>query len=280
MENRSYNLNNIPQKYQFTGKERDIESGLDGINGYDYFGARYYNSRIGKWNGVEPLIDKYPGITPYCYSSCDPIVRVDIDGLDDKYFLNGAKEPLIVPNPFPGAPDRNFIEHSQGNIIGPNLSGLNGKNFYETSSDETMEIYLKSSGEYHSSDIITDFESKEFIERFNDAIPQEGDTRSNIDYAYSESPASKRLDQKQYLSKGESGLYIFNSKANSFQEAGNIIWGAAMYHLNLPLWFAKAGAQFYSFKTYGKQDQPNEQKSIDVGYEYAEDHNFAKRAER
>jgi len=29
-------------KYKFTGKERDIETG------YDYFGARYYDSRIGR----------------------------------------------------------------------------------------------------------------------------------------------------------------------------------------------------------------------------------------
>ena len=34
--------------YKFTGKERDKESS------YDYFGARYYDSRVGRWGGVEP----------------------------------------------------------------------------------------------------------------------------------------------------------------------------------------------------------------------------------
>jgi RHS repeat-associated protein len=43
------------QNYKFTGKERDTESGLD------YFGARYYSSRMGRWltpdwaNGAEAV---------------------------------------------------------------------------------------------------------------------------------------------------------------------------------------------------------------------------------
>ena len=39
-------------KYKFTSKERDKE------NNYDYFGARYYDSRIGRWGGVDPLFNK------------------------------------------------------------------------------------------------------------------------------------------------------------------------------------------------------------------------------
>jgi len=35
-------------KYKFTSKERDTETG------YDYFGARCYDSRIGRWLSVDP----------------------------------------------------------------------------------------------------------------------------------------------------------------------------------------------------------------------------------
>ncbi|MCI0450274.1 MAG: hypothetical protein L0Y79_10910 [Chlorobi bacterium] len=38
LENRTYN--NTAMRYDFTSKERDVESN------YDYFGARYYDSRI------------------------------------------------------------------------------------------------------------------------------------------------------------------------------------------------------------------------------------------
>ena len=51
------------ERYRFTGKERDSESG------YDYFGARYYSSTLPIWLSVDPLSDKYPHISPYAYCS-------------------------------------------------------------------------------------------------------------------------------------------------------------------------------------------------------------------
>lgn len=62
--------------YKFTGKERDPE------NGYDYFGARYYDSLIGIWGQVEPLLEKYLSFSPYCYGVNNPIEFFDINGKD------------------------------------------------------------------------------------------------------------------------------------------------------------------------------------------------------
>ena len=36
-------VNNDSNDYKFTGKKRDIETGLD------YFGARYYSNGLGRW---------------------------------------------------------------------------------------------------------------------------------------------------------------------------------------------------------------------------------------
>jgi RHS repeat-associated protein len=36
-------VNNDPNDYKFTGKKRDVETGLD------YFGARYYSNGLGRW---------------------------------------------------------------------------------------------------------------------------------------------------------------------------------------------------------------------------------------
>ena len=62
------------ERYKFTGKERDAESG------YDYFGARYLLSDAGIWLSVDPLVDKYLGISPYAYCAWNPIKFVDPDG--------------------------------------------------------------------------------------------------------------------------------------------------------------------------------------------------------
>ena len=70
------------ERYKFTGKERDWETG------YDMFGARYYWSPLG-WTSVDPLADKYPGISPYAYCHWSPINRIDPDGRADYYDVDG-----------------------------------------------------------------------------------------------------------------------------------------------------------------------------------------------
>lgn len=71
-------------KYRFTGKERDNETN------YDYFGARYYDARIGRWGGVEPFLDKNISKSTYAYSSLNPISRLDLNGLNDFYYYSGG----------------------------------------------------------------------------------------------------------------------------------------------------------------------------------------------
>ena len=61
------------ERFTFTGKERDAETG------YYYHGARFNSSDIG-WLSVDPMADKYPSLTPYNYCAWNPIKLVDADG--------------------------------------------------------------------------------------------------------------------------------------------------------------------------------------------------------
>ena len=51
----------------------------NGINWY-YFGARYYDPAIGRWLSVDPLAEKYPGISSYAFALNNPIKYYDPDG--------------------------------------------------------------------------------------------------------------------------------------------------------------------------------------------------------
>ncbi|MDR0971053.1 MAG: RHS repeat-associated core domain-containing protein [Bacteroidales bacterium] len=62
--------------YLFNGKEKDSETG------YNYFGARYYDSENISWLSVDPLSDKYPNLSPYAYCANNPVNLVDPDGRD------------------------------------------------------------------------------------------------------------------------------------------------------------------------------------------------------
>ena len=81
-------INNDSNHYKFTGKERDVESGLD------YFGKRYYSSAMSRWTSPDPISFSKKHLAfpqrwnKYSYVQNDPLGRIDPDGLDDfKVFL-------------------------------------------------------------------------------------------------------------------------------------------------------------------------------------------------
>jgi len=75
MAGRSYTSITDP-RYKYTEKERDVETG------YDYFGARYYDSRIGRWMSVDPLAGKYPQWSTYVYGADCPVYVTDPNGIE------------------------------------------------------------------------------------------------------------------------------------------------------------------------------------------------------
>ena len=63
--------------FSFTGKEKDPETG------FSYFGARYLEHELmSVWLSVDPMSDKYPGISPYAYCAWNPVKLVDPEGKD------------------------------------------------------------------------------------------------------------------------------------------------------------------------------------------------------
>ncbi|KAF0200212.1 MAG: RHS repeat-associated core domain-containing, partial [Bacteroidetes bacterium] len=76
--------------YLFNGKELDEETGLY------YYGARYYNPRYSLWLGVDPMVEKYTGITPYNYCVNNPVTFLDIDGRDFGVKVNHRDKVIVV----------------------------------------------------------------------------------------------------------------------------------------------------------------------------------------
>jgi len=58
-----------------------------------------YDSRIGRFLSVDPLTASYPWYTPYQFAGNQPIVAIDLDGLEPKYMIkdNGKlTKPVIT----------------------------------------------------------------------------------------------------------------------------------------------------------------------------------------
>ncbi len=66
------------QKYKFEGKELDRTFGLDN---YDIH-ARQYFAMAPMWDRIDPLAEKYYGISPYSYCGGDPVNKGDYEGKD------------------------------------------------------------------------------------------------------------------------------------------------------------------------------------------------------
>ena len=79
-----FNLDPRLGQYTFNGKEKDYESG------FHYYGARYYWSEVlTGWLSVDPMMDKYPNISPYNYCMWNPIGIIDPDGQDGWEIIAG-----------------------------------------------------------------------------------------------------------------------------------------------------------------------------------------------
>jgi RHS repeat-associated protein len=92
MPGRSYS--STAYKYGFNGKEKDDE--VKGVGNSLDFGARVYDSRLGRWLSLDPLQMKYPNLNPYHFCAGNPVLYVDKDGKDYDIHINHTDKVIVV----------------------------------------------------------------------------------------------------------------------------------------------------------------------------------------
>ncbi len=71
---------NYDYSYGFQGQEMDNE--IKGVGNSLNYKYRMHDPRLGRFFAVDPLTKKYPELTPYQFSSNNPIGMIEIEGLE------------------------------------------------------------------------------------------------------------------------------------------------------------------------------------------------------
>ena len=71
-------------RFKYNVKEEQTTGGL----GYLDYGARMYDAESGRWFGVDPLSEKYYGISPYAYCGNNPLIYIDPDGQLSTHYVD------------------------------------------------------------------------------------------------------------------------------------------------------------------------------------------------
>ena len=71
-------------RYQYNGKELTEDLGLN----WNDYGARWYNSAIGRWNAVDPSAEKYYSMSQFSYAANNPLLYIDPTGAEIEYAGN------------------------------------------------------------------------------------------------------------------------------------------------------------------------------------------------
>jgi len=136
-------------RYGFNGKEKDNEVKGEG-NSLD-FGSRIHDPRLGRFLSVDPKVNSYPFMSPYCFAANNPIRLTDEDG-------EGPGDPLrlIFYGGAKKGGDNSAFEFAAKNVAG-DYGGFSKDNMIgiKTAREIVTKINSQSASSIQSVDIFT-----------------------------------------------------------------------------------------------------------------------------
>jgi len=126
----------VKNDYLYNGKELNTEIGLNWID----YGARFYNTAIGRFTSPDPLAEFAPEWTPYRYGFNNPISYIDPDGLFES--KKEAKEHAKNENIKTGFLRKNkIVKNKDGSYSIDNKKG-GSTTFRDSGSGEVIKTAL------------------------------------------------------------------------------------------------------------------------------------------
>lgn len=228
----------------------------------NYFGARYYDSDLGRWTGVDPLADKFPGYSPYNYVLNNPLKIVDPNGMDTLYFNNQGN--YLSDQTKKGDGDHvGFYTDGDGNLVSFNFNDqsdaasiLSSTTGNHIGNADELKIYGISIGENNVGEALV---------VMNTALGQ----NNPVVYPLIESQPFGNMDYTNQIGKIDpsirSKVTVIDGKGYNNFDLGNYYWGRNMGRLGYSPGMAKFAAQTYERVFRKRNDHPTDQRAIGHG---------------
>ena len=214
-------------RYGFNGMEKiDEQYGIEGT-AYD-FGARLYDSRLGRWMAVDPLAGKYPDLSPYVFVANSPIIFIDSDGekFRNPYAEKQNEAKIKLSNA--QAEYNRLIETGVKKAEARKASGLNStqsefneiNTLYQEVDDYFYTLKETNIGEYNYFEYLKDIEGTTiFVEPQLLGINTEGGNTGGFFFFRDKDDPNKVSPRATKNEVGERVISIFLYKTNSQIEA-------------------------------------------------------------
>jgi RHS repeat-associated protein len=123
-------------RYGFNSMEKDNEINVNG-GGYD-FGARIYDSRLGRWLSLDPLMGKYTEMSPFVFVGNMPIIAIDPDGKIIKIIVGRNEDETPTE----------ILTYKGGKLYNSNGTVYTGKNAFALKTLKTINKLSKINDDY------------------------------------------------------------------------------------------------------------------------------------
>ena len=187
------------QRFKYNGLLSDVTNGnkeLDrkfGLDWYDH-GARHNDAAIGRWHSMDPMAEKYYGISPYAYCGGDPVNKGDYNGME--VIADSLSQIAII----------NSLPQEERHLVSFNSDGSASVQLSDNSSEilQTFNALVSSSNIYEIKVSPVDMNGKAFSNDPNDYYY--GYTQTPIDPDYPSTDGKIHIFISSLLSEVDQAL--------------------------------------------------------------------------
>ena len=184
---------------------------------------RYYNSDLSVWLSVDPMSDKYPGVSPYVYCGNNPVRLVDEDGRD--WFENEKTGDVYYA--------QNYHKGDEHLIDGEGWKWLGKNEMFGQSADDVITANLDKADVYTQGDSydrvgFSGNNAKEFMSNMGyKNVPTQVVTYDNTySYSMSDRRHTTHFTLGEKYDYTEKSSYVpYNFSESNRQQIGNSVYG-------------------------------------------------------